>query len=42
MWPGSRLGLAGYDDLEPDLKAEMRTKEREYLASFDLLPQYDD
>ena len=36
------LHLAGYDDLEPDLKAEMRAKEREYLATFGLTPKYDD
>ena len=36
------LHLTGYDDLEPDLKAEMRAKEREYLATFDLSPRYDD
>lgn len=36
------LHLVGYDDLEPDLKAEMRAKEREYLAKFGLAPQYDD
>lgn len=36
------LHLAGYDDLEPDLKAEMRDKEREYLATFGLTPKYDD
>jgi probable rRNA maturation factor len=36
------LHLAGYDDLGPELKAEMRTKERQYLAAFDLSPRYDD
>lgn len=36
------LHLAGYDDLEPEWKAEMRTKERQYLAAFDLSPRYDD
>lgn len=36
------LHLAGYDDLEPELKAEMRAKEREYLAQFGLTPQYDE
>jgi probable rRNA maturation factor len=36
------LHLAGYDDLEPDLKAEMRDKEREYLATFGLTPKYDE
>jgi probable rRNA maturation factor len=36
------LHLAGYDDLEPDLKTEMRAKEREYLATFGLTPTYDD
>ena len=36
------LHLAGYDDLEPELKAEMRQKEREYLATFGLSPRYDE
>ena len=36
------LHLAGYDDLEPELKTEMRAKEREYLATFELSPRYDD
>lgn len=36
------LHLAGYDDLEPEVKAEMRSKERQYLAAFDLSPRYDD
>ena len=36
------LHLAGYDDLEPELKAEMRAKEREYLATFGLTPKYED
>ncbi len=36
------LHLAGYDDLEPELKSEMRSKEREYLATFGLSPRYDD
>jgi probable rRNA maturation factor len=36
------LHLAGYDDLEPDLKAEMRAKEREYLAGFGLTPKYEE
>lgn len=36
------LHLAGYDDLEPDLKAEMRTKERAYLATFGLTPRYEE
>jgi probable rRNA maturation factor len=36
------LHLAGYDDLEPELKAEMRAKEREYLAEFGLTPRYDE
>jgi probable rRNA maturation factor len=36
------LHLVGYDDLEPELKAEMRVKEREYLATFGLTPRYDD
>lgn len=36
------LHLAGYDDLEPDLKAEMRAKEREYLATFGLMPKYEE
>ncbi len=35
------LHLAGYDDLEPELKVEMRTKEREYLAMFGLSPKYE-
>jgi probable rRNA maturation factor len=34
------LHLVGYDDLEPDLKAEMREKEKEYLARFQLTPHY--
>ena len=36
------LHLVGFDDLEPDLKLEMRAKEREYLATFGLSPRYDD
>lgn len=36
------LHLVGYDDLEPELKAEMRDKEREYLALFGRTPHYDD
>jgi probable rRNA maturation factor len=36
------LHLAGYDDLEPELKTEMRAKERHYLAGFGLSPTYDD
>lgn len=36
------LHLVGYDDLEPELKTEMRAKEREYLATFGLTPRYDD
>lgn len=34
------LHLVGYDDLEPELKAEMRAKEQEYLARFGLTPHY--
>lgn len=36
------LHLVGFDDLEPELKAEMRAKEREYLATFGLTPKYDE
>lgn len=36
------LHLAGYDDLEPELKTEMRAKEREYLKLFGLSPKYDE
>lgn len=36
------LHLAGYDDLEPELKTEMRAKEREYLAIFALSPKYEE
>jgi probable rRNA maturation factor len=34
------LHLVGYDDQEPDLKAEMREQEKVYLARFGLTPQY--
>lgn len=34
------LHLVGYDDLEPELKAEMREQERVYLARFQLTPHY--
>lgn len=36
------LHLVGFDDLEPELKTQMRAKEREYLATFGLSPRYDD
>lgn len=36
------LHLAGYDDLEPELKTEMRAKEREYLKMFGLEPRYEE
>ena len=36
------LHLVGFDDLEPELKTEMRAKEREYLATFGLTPKYDE
>ncbi len=39
--PQDEMLLAGYDDLEPELKAEMRQKERAYLATFGLSPRYD-
>ena len=34
------LHLVGYDDQEPELKAEMRQQEKVYLARFGLTPQY--
>lgn len=34
------LHLVGYDDQEPELKAEMREQEKIYLARFGLTPQY--
>ena len=34
------LHLAGYDDLEPAKKREMRAQERHYLSLFNLTPQY--
>jgi probable rRNA maturation factor len=34
------LHLVGYDDLEPELKAEMREQEKRYLAQFGLTPSY--
>ncbi|MEX2141345.1 MAG: rRNA maturation RNase YbeY [Pirellulales bacterium] len=36
------LHLADYDDQEPQALAEMRARERHYLASFGLNPRYDD
>ncbi|WP_425614894.1 rRNA maturation RNase YbeY [Anatilimnocola sp. NA78] len=36
------LHLVGYDDLEPDLKAEMREQEKLYLAKFGLTPNYSE
>lgn len=35
------LHLVGYDDLEPDLQAQMRQREHEHLAHFGLTPHYD-
>lgn len=35
------LHLTGYDDLEPELQAQMRQREREHLAHFGLTPRYD-
>ena len=35
------LHLVGYDDLEPELLAEMRRQERHYLGQFGLQPRYD-
>lgn len=35
------LHLVGYDDLEPELKAEMREQEQHYLAQFSLTPHYE-
>ncbi len=34
------LHLVGYDDLQPDLLAEMRRQEERYLAHFGLRPRY--
>lgn len=34
------LHLVGYDDQEPELKAEMREQERHYLGHFGLTPHY--
>lgn len=36
------LHLAGYDDLEPALQAQMRQREREHLAHFGLEPRYEE
>jgi probable rRNA maturation factor len=36
------LHLAGYDDAEPRLQAEMRAQERAYLGEFGLTPRYDE
>jgi probable rRNA maturation factor len=36
------LHLVGYDDLEPDLKAEMRARETHYLAQFGLPPHFQE
>lgn len=36
------LHLVGYDDLEPDLKAQMREQEKHYLATFGLTPNYSE
>ncbi len=36
------LHLAGYDDQTPELRAEMRRRERHYLGSYGLTPPYDD
>jgi probable rRNA maturation factor len=34
------LHLVGYDDLEPELKTEMRERETHYLAQFGLPPHF--
>ncbi|MFN0022067.1 MAG: rRNA maturation RNase YbeY [Pirellulaceae bacterium] len=34
------LHLAGYDDLEPAKKRDMRAQERRYLSLFNLTPRY--
>jgi probable rRNA maturation factor len=34
------LHLVGYDDLKPELEAEMRDRERHYLEQFGLAPRY--
>jgi probable rRNA maturation factor len=36
------LHLVGYDDLQQKPLAEMRVRERHYLASYGLVPRYDD
>lgn len=36
------LHLAGYDDQTPELRGEMRRRERHYLHGFGLTPPYDD
>lgn len=36
------LHLAGYDDLNPDAKRQMRQAEQKYLAQFGLVPRYDE
>lgn len=36
------LHLAGYDDKTPELRGEMRRRERHYLGEFGLVPPYDD
>lgn len=36
------LHLVGYDDLSRELRAQMRAKERHYLALAGLQPRYDD
>jgi probable rRNA maturation factor len=36
------LHLVGYDDLKPDLQAEMRRQERRHLEHFGLSPHYEE
>ena len=36
------LHLVGYDDLNPEVKQEMRAAEQKYLAQFGLTPRYDE
>jgi probable rRNA maturation factor len=36
------LHLVGYDDTDPEARAEMRAKEQVYLAEFGLEPRYEE
>jgi probable rRNA maturation factor len=36
------LHLVGYDDLQPQVQAQMRSREREHLSHFGLAPRYEE